>query len=127
MKRRYREVSFDALLTIASALSISAFLGQLSIEPPTAVGIAIVVVLVGLYIIVPRSGRRQAGLLALIYGGLAGVVIPWAVTSINTLPVGDESRTTFLLCGLVLLLLFAHLRVTTFRPRDSPRRTRHRV
>lgn len=127
MKPRYREFSFIALLTVASLLSITALLEHLSLGQPTAVGIGIVLVFVGIYFIVPRAERRQAGLLAIIYGGLAGVVIPWAVTSIDTLPIGNESMTTFVLSGIVLVLLFAHLRVTAFRPQDSPRKTRHRV
>lgn len=126
MTRVSRQLIFDGLVTVAIGLLVAAYLDVLLVPIYAVAGFSILVVFFGVYVVAPRRERRQAGLLVLIYGGLAGVVVPWSATQVQTLPV-DQTRLVVGVSFVILMLLFVHLRVTVFRSQDSTRSSRHRV
>lgn len=117
----YAELGFDALLAIGAGIGIFSYMLGIVLEPALSAGVGFALVLVGVVAFVPRDERATASALGLTAVGLAGIVIPRAVTTIAdpVLVIGNELVVTLAASGLVLLLSFALVRSTTFRRRPD--------
>ncbi|QLG51038.1 hypothetical protein [Natrinema halophilum] len=115
----YRELGFDALLAIASGLTLAAYMLGVILDPLPAATVGFFLVVVGVMTLVPRQARATAVALGSVAVGFAGIVIPRAVTSLVTAPVANDLVVTLIGSGLVLLLAFALLRLTAFHPQNE--------
>ena len=117
--KMYRELGFDTLLAIASGLALAAYMLGVILDPIPAAVVSFILVVVGVMTLVPRQARATAAALGVVAVGLAGIVIPRAVTSVITLPTRNELTVTLVGSGLVLLFTFALLRLTAFHDQSG--------
>lgn len=120
MDRQYTELGFDVLIAIAAGIGIVTYMLGILLDPLPALGGSIALVLGGVVTLVPRDERATAGVIGLTAVGLAGIVIPRAVTSLGDgpVPIGDELSITLAFSGFTLLITYGLLRMTAFRRRD---------
>lgn len=114
----YRELGFDILLVAASGIALAAYMLGVLLDPLPAAVIGFILVMGGVMTLVPRQARATATAISCVAVGLAGIVIPRAVTSFLTFPTGNELKVTLFGSGLVLLLTIALLRLTAFHNRN---------
>lgn len=114
----HRELGFDVLLAIASGMALAAYMFGVILDPIPAAVVSFVLVVVGVMTLVPRQARATAAALGFVAVGLAGIVIPRAVTSVIPFPTSNELTVTLVGSGLVLLFTFALLRLTAFHDRS---------
>ncbi|WP_317175831.1 hypothetical protein [Halomontanus rarus] len=119
MIERYRELGFDALLAITSGLALAAYMLGVLLDPLPAVVAGFILVGVGIMTLVPRQARVPAAALGFVAVGLAGIVIPRAVDSFIETPATNELMLALIGGGLVLLLTFTLLRLTTFQTQNG--------
>jgi len=113
MVKRFAEPAFDVLISFAIALAFMNNMLGLFVDPSAAVIISLVLV-IGATVLIPREKRIIAGIIGSIAVVVGGVVIPRFIVFTG---VADEFVLIIALTGLVLLLLFAALRITIFRQR----------
>jgi hypothetical protein len=117
--KMYRELGFDTLLAIASGMALAAYMLGVILDPIPAAVVSFILVVVGVMTLVPRQARATAAALGFVAVGLAGTVIPRAVTSVITLPTRNELTVTLVGSGLVLLFTFTLLRLTAFHDQSG--------
>lgn len=110
----YRELGFDVLLVMASGIALAAYMLGVLLDPLPAAAVGLVLVTGGVMTLVPRQARATAAVIGYVAVGLAGIVVPRAVSSFLMFPVTNELTVTLVGSGLVLLLTFALLRLTAF-------------
>lgn len=110
-----REALFDALVVLAVGLGQTSFLLGVGVAPPAALVVGLVLVGVGTLTLVPERTRVPAAATGFVGVTLAGGVVP--VYAARAVSAGETLPVSLLLAGVVLLLTFAVLRVTTFGPR----------
>lgn len=114
MAERYRELGFDTLLALVSGATLAAYMLGIVLDPIPAVAVGSILVVGGVLALVPSHARATATVIGLVTVGLAGAVIPRAVSSIIAPPAANELAIALAGSGLVLLLTFALLRLTVF-------------
>lgn len=117
MYERYAEPIFDVLIALATAIAFTAYMLGVFLDPTPAVLIGLVLVILGATVLIPRERRMMAGLIGAIAVVVGGVVVPRLI--VNFTGIADELPLTIALSGVVLLLSFATLRVTTFSQRTT--------
>lgn len=113
-----RELGFVVLLATASGIALAAYMLGVLLDPLPAAAVGFLLVTVGVMTLIPRQGRPTAAAIGFVAVGLAGIVMPRAVTSVLIFPAADELMVTLTGSGLVLLLTFALLRLTAFHNRN---------
>lgn len=119
MAETYQELGFDALVTIGSGIVLATYMLGIILDPLPASAVGFGLVSFGVVALVPRRARTTATSIGFLAVGLAGVLIPRAVTSFIALPPGNELEVTLVGSGLVLLLTFPLLRMTVFHNRGG--------
>lgn len=114
MTETYAELGFDALLAVATGIALAAYMLGVVLDPIPAAAVGLVLVVGGVIALVPPETRAPAAAIGLTAVGVAGIVVPRAVTSIVAVPTGNELTITLVGSGLVLLLTFALVRMTAF-------------
>jgi hypothetical protein len=119
MDRVHQELGFDTLLVIASGMTLAVYMLGILLDPIPAAVIGFILVAAGVMTIVPRRTRATAAALGFVTFGLAGIVVPRAVTWPVASRVGSQLTAALAGSGLVLLFGFALLRLTVFRDRSG--------
>lgn len=115
MKRSARELLFGVLIAIAAGLAQASYLLGFGVGPVPTLVIGVTLVGVGVATVVPRRTRVPAAATGLLGILLAGAVVPrYAARAVRA---GETLWLSLLLAGIVLLVTFAVLRITTFGPR----------
>lgn len=117
MYDKYAEPAFDVLIALATAIAFTAYMLGILLDPTPAVIIALALVVLGATVLIPRERRMLAGIIGAIAVIVGGAVVPRLI--VNFTAIADEFPLIVALSGLVLLLSFAILRVTTFRQRTT--------
>ncbi|MFD1514107.1 hypothetical protein [Halomarina rubra] len=118
MNRTSSELVYDLLLVLASGLGVVTYMLAILMSPALGAGASLILVVLGLFTLVPAGKRVPAGMIGITAVALAGIVIPRAVSRVDSavFPLGNEMTTTLLVSGIVLLVTFALVRVTAFQP-----------
>ena len=114
MNRPTCELLFDGLLLLVVGLAQASFLLGIGVDPYPTLVIAAAIVVSGVVAIVPPRTRVPAAITGLVGVVLAGAVVP--VFAARAVRPGTTLWASLLLAGVVLLLTFTVLRVTTFSP-----------
>ena len=117
MNRPTRELLFDGLVLLTVGLAQAAFLLGIGVGPYPTLVIGTVLIVSGVVTIVPPRTRVPAAVTGLIGMVLAGAVLP--VFAARIVRPGTTLWASLVLAGVVLLLTFAVLRVTTFGSRAT--------
>jgi hypothetical protein len=117
MDERYAEPVFDVVIALATSLAFTAYMLGLVLDPTPAVIIGLGLVILGATVLIPQEGRMMAGIIGSIAVVVGGAVIPQFM--VNFTGFADELSLTVALSGLVLLLTFVTLRITTFSQRTA--------
>lgn len=117
MHEKYAEPAFDVLIALATAIAFTAYMLGLLLDPTPAVIIGLALVILGATVLIPREGRMMAGIIGLIAVVVGGAVVPRFM--VNFTGIADELPLTVAISGLILLLTFATLRITTFSQRTA--------
>lgn len=117
MEAEYAEFGFDAVLAIASGTALGAYMLGVVLDPAPAAAVGFGLVGAGVLALIPRGSRATAAAIGLTAVGVAGIAVPRAITSLETVPTGNELMVTLVGSGLVLLLAFALVRTAAFRER----------
>lgn len=116
MSDTVRELSFDAVVTVATGLALAASLLGVLLDPLPAIGVGGLLVVAGAVVLVPREAWIPAALTGLVTVGVAGVLIPRFVVEFTRTTA--EMTVTLVLSAVVLLLAFLAVRLTAFRSRQ---------
>lgn len=115
-----QELLFDILILLAVGLAQASYVLGIGVDPFPTLVIGVALVSVGVATVVPRHARVPAAATGLLGMLLAGAVVPrYAARAVRP---GETLWLSLLLAGIVLLVAFAILRITTFGPR-TPRAT----
>lgn len=117
MELSARELSFDALLTVATGFVLATYMLGVLFDPLIALGVGSLLVVVGTVGFVPRDAWIPAALSGLVAIGVGGVLTPRFVG--NSTRITAEMEVTLILSAVVLLLAFVAVRLTAFRPRQT--------
>lgn len=114
MNRSGRELLFDMLVLLATGLAHTAYMLGIGVDPLPTLMIGVSLIGIGVVTVVPRGSRVPAAITGGLGMLLAGAVVPrYAARAVRP---GETLWLSLLLAGVVLLLTFALLRLTTFRP-----------
>lgn len=113
-----REVLFDALILLVVGLAQTTYMLGIGVGPVPTLIIGIALISIGVVTIVPSNARSSAAATGILGVVLAGAVVPrYAARAVRA---GETLWLSLLLAGLVLLVTFAVLRITTFRSKATP-------
>lgn len=112
-----RELLFDGLVLLAVGLAQSSVLLGIGVDPYPTLVVGTVLVVSGVATIVPPRTRVPAAVTGLVGMVLAGAVVP--IFAARAVRPGTTIPASLLLAGIVLLVTFAILHVTAFRPRAT--------
>lgn len=118
MEARYNELGIDVVLSLATAIPLTAYMLGIMLDPLPAAVVGFGLASVGILVFSPREERVTAAVLGLSAVGIAGIVVLRAVTSLLNIT-GNELLITLVGSGLVLLLAFALVRKTVFPAQKS--------
>ena len=117
MYEKYAEPAFDVLIVFATAIAFTAYMLGILLDPTPAVIIGLALVVLGATVLIPRERRMMAGLIGGIAVVVGGVAVPRFFVDFTGF--ANELSLSVALSGLVLLLSFATLRITTFSQRTT--------
>lgn len=117
MNHPTRELLFGGLVLLTVGLAQSSFLLGIGVEPYPTLIIGTVLIVSGVATIVPPRTQVPAAITGLVGMVLAGAVVP--IFAARTLRPGMTLWASLMLAGVVLLLTFTVLRITTFSHRAT--------
>lgn len=115
MQYAVQEIGFDLVITVASGLSLAAYMLGVLLDPLPAAALSVVMIIAGSVVILPRRVWSIACVLGITTVILAGVVVPRLVAEFTT--INDVMPLTVGLSAIVLFSTFVAVHLTAFQPR----------
>lgn len=113
MNRSGQELLYDTLILLAAGLAHTSYMLGIGVDPLPTLIIGTGLIGIGVVTVVPRSSRVPAAVTGGLGMILAGAVVPrYAARAARP---GETLWLSLLLAGMILLLTFTALRLTTFR------------
>lgn len=114
MNRSGRELLFDLLILLAVGRAQTSYLLGIGVDPLPTLLLGGGLISLGVLTLVPSRARVPAVIIGLLVVIVAGAIVPRYAA--RTVRADATLWLSLLLAGIVLLLAFAGLRLTTFRP-----------